>query len=295
MMVLWHGGHVFIMFFMQSSPSDAGLIADTHVHLYRCYDIGTTLRRAYENLMGLARILSLPNPVPVLCLTERHDHHVFGGLKTGRLRLDPDRVTAVPGEPAGLILQAGDNAPSLILLAGRQIITREKIEVLGLAMASLVSDGLSLEETVARVREQGGIPVLSWAPGKWFFGRGRIVRTFVSRVAPGEILLGDTSLRPRGWREPRIMRVGRRRGLGVVAGSDPLPFVADALWAGRVATAYRPAPFDWNHPVAEITHRLLREVPLQRRIGVRLSPAQVLVRLLHNRKAAKLDKNLGVG
>ncbi|HOW96193.1 MAG TPA: hypothetical protein P5567_08290 [Kiritimatiellia bacterium] len=261
------------------------MIADTHVHLYRCYDIPDTIRKAIEHLRELARAAQQPDALPVLCLTERHDHHVFDELKSGRLRLDPGKVSALPDEPAGLRIDGGSGEGCAYLLAGRQVITRERIEVLGLAMASFVEDGLPLEDTVARVRAQGGLPVLSWAPGKWFFGRGRIVGAFISRSAPGDLLLGDTSLRPLFWGEPRLMRAGRRRGLRVVSGSDPLPFAEDARWAGRVATVYAPAPMDEARPVAAIARRLLQDTPLRERAGARLCPSQVALRLLRNRKA----------
>ena len=270
---------------MTRDASAQSLVVDTHVHLYRCYDIAATIRKARVHLLELAEALHVPDPVPVLCLTERHDHHVFEELKAGRLRLDPARVSAVPNEPAGLRIHDHDDPGPAYLLAGRQVVTRERIEVLGLALASFVEDGLPLEDTVARIRAQGGLPVLSWAPGKWLFGRGRIVREFIARSSPGDLLLGDTSLRPLFWGEPRILRAARRRGFRVVAGSDPLPFAADASWAGRVATVYGPAPLDEARPVAAIARRLLRDAPLRERTGARLGPSQVALRLLRNRQA----------
>ena len=268
---------------MPISPIAASLVLDTHLHLYRVYEVAATLQHARRNLLQLAQGLGLARPIPAACLTERADHNVFDELKKGRRSLEPAFDIRVPAESAALLLHTPEDADPMILLAGRQMVTAENIEVLGLVMEDLVPDGLPLEDTIARVRERGGIPVLSWAPGKWFFGRGRRVRETVARARPGELLLGDTSLRPWGWREPRIMRAARRRGLGVVAGSDPLPFAEDAVYAGRMATVFGPAPFDIQRPASEIIRRLVGIAPLHRRAGLRLSPFSVFVRIMRNR------------
>ena len=262
------------------------LVMDAHVHLYDGYDIRSVLGEAREHLRCLATTLGLPRPLPVLGLTERHDHQVFEALKSGRIPLGPDRQVRPLPESAGLAIDFAEGEPGLLVLAGRQIVTAERIEVLGLILEHRVPDGLPLNDTVAQVREHGGIPVLSWAPGKWFGRRGRLVGDLISRAAPGDLILGDTSLRPWGWGEPGLMKAARRRGFRVVAGSDPLPFPEDARYAGQVATVYSSVAVDEQRPASTVRDLLLHGTPLRWRAGIRLSPICVFFRLLKHHKVS---------
>ncbi|OQA26134.1 MAG: hypothetical protein BWY59_01499 [Verrucomicrobia bacterium ADurb.Bin345] len=277
---------------MLPTPTDTAWVVDTHVHLYCCYDIAAAIQAAHANLEGLARNLGLKSFVPAVCLTERFDHHIFSELKQGRVVRGSGLTIEGSRHPAGLVVQVRGRATPLILLAGRQIVTMERIEVLGLVMEDVVPDGLPLEETLCRVRAAGGIPVLSWAPGKWFGVRGRRVRDLIQSANPSELLLGDTSLRPWLWGEPLIMRMGRLRGLRVVSGSDPLPFPEDAAHAGRLASVYSPQSRDLGDPVAGIVRSLRSETPWRSRAGVRLSPISVFIRLLRNYKVTTESRSM---
>jgi len=162
------------------------------------------------------------------------------------------------------------------LVAGRQIVTAERIEVLGLAMPGRVDDGRPAPDTVAAVQAAGGVPVLAWAPGKWFFARGRVVLDIIARHPPGALLLGDTTLRPTVWPEPAIMRAARKRGYGIAAGSDPLPFAGEEARMGAYASVIE-APFDAQNPLAS-ARAALRQGPA-RCVGRRGSLPEVVRRL----------------
>jgi len=71
------------------------------------------------------------------------------------------------------------NTERICLIAGKQVATQERLEVLGLAVGESIPDGRPLRETIDRIVTCGGFPVLAWAPGKWWGQRGRIVRDFV--------------------------------------------------------------------------------------------------------------------
>ena len=274
---------------MRAPLPEWSLVMDTHVHLYRDTDQADTLRQARVRLLRWAERWNLPRPLPVLCLAERHDHNVFVELKNGRLPLGPEFTIEVPQEPGAVLIFARNESAPTVVLAGRQIVTSEKVEVLGLIMENLVQDGRPLLDTLERIRAEGGLPVLSWAPGKWWGQRGRLARGAIAAAEPGALLLGDSSLRPWLWPEPRLFRKGREQGLTVVAGSDPLPIPGDAAWAGQVATVYHPAAVDLERPASSIAVILGGERPKHPRIGRHLSPATVLLRLLKNygHKAAK--------
>jgi len=87
-------------------------------------------------------------------------------------------------------------------------------------------------EIIQRVRANGGLPVLNWAPGKWFFGRGRVVAETLAACSPQELLIGDTTLRNTLWPVPRLMQRARQSGFRIIAGSDPLPFAGEERLVG---------------------------------------------------------------
>ncbi|MBN1270224.1 MAG: hypothetical protein JXB04_11605 [Kiritimatiellae bacterium] len=250
------------------------LIADTHVHIYPCYDLAALLEHGARNLRALRP--GTRDAVLALCLAEAQRYRIFRDLKDGQLRPPaPYEVTAT-SEPESLLIEGGANGP-LHLVAGRQIITHERIEVLVTGFDLDLPDGRPIGQVLDTVREVGGVPVINWAPGKWFFQRGRIVGNLIDREGPGRLAVCDTTLRPTLWPEPRLMRRARAGGLAVVAGSDPLPFageekyagtygiVADIAGAAGPATAIR-ALLAARNPVIEIAGRRPGLVTVLRRL-----------------------------
>ena len=103
--------------------------------------------------------------------------------------------------------------------------------------------------------------------------------------------LGDTTLRPMLWPEPRLMRLARKRGLAaVIPGSDPLPFAGEERYAGTYGFIYQGA-FDASQPVAAIGRMLagLTAASLTgyglTPVGVRCGPWDVARRLMRLREA----------
>ena len=251
------------------------IIADTHVHLYPCYDGAAALRTLSANLGRHGGDAA----VRLACLAERSDCDVIAQWADGSAPAPPGWTLTAP--EAGALRAEGPAGAVVYLVAGRQIVTAERIEVLGLAMPDRVEDGRPAADTVAAVQAAGGVPVLAWAPGKWFFARGRVVRRTIARHAPGSLLLGDTTLRPTVWPEPALMRAARKRGYGIVAGSDPLPFAGEEVRLGVYASVID-APFDAERPLAAAREALRQG---QRRVaGRRGSPRQVLQRLYRLRR-----------
>jgi hypothetical protein len=255
------------------------LVADGHVHLYPFYDLGRALTALEENLRGHGA-----GGVPAGFLAERHDCHVFEGLRKGRLQ-----VPGVDLRPAGddrCLVRAGESGPRLFLFSGRQIVTAERLEVLALTLDLPLADGLPAADVVRRVLDAGGVPVLAWAPGKWFFERGKAVAALLRRFAPGELLLGDTSLRPTLWGEPRPMREARRRGFGVLAGSDPLPVAGEEGMPGRYATILD-GDIEVARPLAGVRQALRSAGGLGPHVGARGGVVETLRRLRGNAAARK--------
>ncbi len=252
-------------------------IADTHVHFHPAHRLGKACLRAESQLRRLAESAGAPAAARVLLLTEGAGHQAFADLRAGRLRPERHEVRVSPGdEPEALRMRVGD--AELHVLAGRQVVAAERIEILALAVDAAIPDGRPLAEIVQRVCDAGGVPVLGWAPGKWMFRRARVVAALLRQYGPETLLLGDTSLRPLGWGEPGLMRAARARGYRVVAGSDPLPIPGDDAVMGSYASLFE-APFDPARPVAAVRAALVDPVLLPRTLGRRGSAAAVARRL----------------
>lgn len=247
------------------------LLADTHVHLYPVYDLAAAFDAAHTNFdrtigqlfaAGGSAASTAEGVVKALCLTERSDCHFFRGLRDGTIAVPGGRYVIHDHGDSVLMVSRDNGEALLLLLAGRQIVTRERLEVLALGTDGDIPDGLPLESALARVRDLGGIPTLTWAVGKWLFRRGGIVRRTVATVEKHALLIGDSSLRPAGWGEPRAMRLARERGIRVVAGSDPLPFAGEEVRLGSYGIVAH-ADFNWRDPAGSIRSALVHSPVLQ--------------------------------
>lgn len=249
-------------------------IADTHVHLYACYDIVAALRISMLRLAGLAA--GAPR---VLCLTERSDCHFFRALHTGGKKLPPPFSLHPSGDSA---LTLTDNAGEKVhLIAGRQIATLEKLEVHCLGIDADIPDRLPITDVIENVIVAGGIPVIPWGLGKWLGKRGHIVRDIAKRNS--EVFLGDSTMRPTIWPEP-VFGAAKPR---VLAGSDPLPFSGDESRIGAFATVFA-SDFNEDDP-AESLRAALRNASTNgcRIVGERCSAMEVYRRQMAMKKAAR--------
>jgi hypothetical protein len=261
---------------VEEAASGAGtLLVDAHVHLHREHRLATLLDAAVANFDEARRTLE-PAPSPAswgyaLLLTEILGPCVFDALANGS---DEAATSGAggwrferTGEALSLIARAADRRP-LILVRGRQIVTRESIEVLALLCSENVPDGLPLDETLARVRAGGALPVLPWGFGKWWRERGRAVERRLREDDPGALFLGDNGGRPRIGPEPAMFRLARRLGYRVLPGSDPLPLPGHERRPGSYGLRLA-ARIDPDAPASSIRRALLEAPPRPASFGRR--------------------------
>jgi hypothetical protein len=255
------------------------LTADAHVHLYPCYDLRLALDNLRHNLAGLDA-----GAVAMAFLAERSDCHFFRELveRAPEMLKAPVRVERFDNA----LLLREEGYPDIYIFAGRQVISAERVELLALTTDTHIPDGLPAFEAVELIRRAGGVPVISWAPGKWFCGRGKVVENLLERFAPGTLLVGDTSLRPVVWLTPVLMKWAIRRGFGLVAGSDPLPFPGEEKMMGTYGIRME-AEFDRADPARSMRAVLCGPEFLPQRIGKRGGLFSTLRRLIKNSSARK--------
>lgn len=226
-------------------------MADTHLHIYPQYDAGLALRSLFANLRAAGRSDRLGG-----FLVERSDCRWFRSMESlGKHALAPGVELKECRRGAMTVSIEGEGA--LTLFAGRQVATRERIEVLSLLADADVADGQTADATIGAILDAGGIAVLSWAFGKWFGGRGAVVREAFRRWQARGLLLGDSALRPAGFPQSPLFHEARAAGVPVLAGSDPLPRPGEESRFGQYASRLEVPGFD-EDPARAVREALAR-------------------------------------
>jgi hypothetical protein len=172
------------------------------------------------------------------------------------------------GEAESLVVRRV-SGESLLVVAGRQVATREGLEVLALAQDVTVPDGLPFGETLQRVRAGGALPVVPWGFGKWWGRRGALVAGALARRGSAFLALGDNAGRPATGSEPPLFRAARDQGVTVLPGSDPLPLPWHAGRAGSYGFLLG-ASLGAETPAADLRQRIREMVESPRFFGRRV-------------------------
>lgn len=227
------------------------MILDGHVHIYPVFNISLALQTALKNF-ALCRNDA---DVKVWLLTERSDCHFFEDLKNTKIEGYVFQPTSEA--ESFLVRDAETDAALLYILAGRQLIAKENLEICALGSTVSVADKeQSAKDLILKVLENNGVPALNWAPGKWFGDREKVVRSILQEFTPENLLISDTTMRPTVWPTPKIMADAMKRGYKVIAGSDPLPFAGEEKYLASYASMMS-GDFDADRPADAIRRLLL--------------------------------------
>jgi hypothetical protein len=217
------------------------VLIDAHVHFHDCFDLGAFLDGATGNFERARRALPQPSGGPdVLMLAERAGDRWFDdwwndpGRGTGSWRFDRT------AEPSSLLARLAGQT-RLVVVAGRQLVTSEGLEVLALGTRAELASGRDLEATLDAVRAAGALPVLPWGVGKWLGARGRLVDEAIERRDGRLLFLGDNGGRCRAFPAPARLGRAKRDGLLVLPGSDPLPLPGQERRVGAFGFGLRAA------------------------------------------------------
>ena len=217
------------------------LLVDGHVHVHGCFDVAKVLDAAADNFAAAARALGGERGYDaVLCLVESRGERFLDGVRTGRIgRVWRGRhgywEVEESCEPETLVVRRGGT--KLNVIAGRQLVTRERLEVLALGTTASLPEGEAMETTLAAVRDVGAAAVLPWGVGKWLGARGAVVARVLADPKWRHVLLGDNGNRLGLGPDPRQFELARRAGRAVLPGSDPLPLPGEEARVGAYGFA----------------------------------------------------------
>jgi hypothetical protein len=236
------------------------VLVDAHVHIYDCFELDTFFDAAYSNFRSHAERLGQPRSfVGLLLLSEATGCDWFQRLVENAERPAPD--SPAPGwtcestGEAGTLLVRSAQGFELILIAGHQIVTAERLEVLALCCEERPEESLPLAETLQLTSDLGAVPVVAWGAGKWLGRRGTVLRRLLQDGPPRGMFLGDNAGRLGFWPRPQLFRVAERLGIRVLPGSDPLPFPSHASRAGRFGF-WSTAGWSASHPARSLKELL---------------------------------------
>lgn len=200
------------------------VFVDAHAHLHACCALPAYFASASRNVSSAARTLASggDQAVGVLLLAEGRGEGAMERVRSLAKTGSGSWTVQTTSEPESMLVHES-GALRLVIIAGRQVVSEEGVEVLGLLSARAIADGMPLRDTVDALRQEGAVVVLPWGFGKWTMQRGQLVASCM-RAHAGEIFLGDNGGRLAGAGTPRLFAEARRLVVPILPGSDPLPF-----------------------------------------------------------------------
>lgn len=216
------------------------ILFDGHTHIYDCYDLEIFFTAAFKNFSdACVKLKSGSSITCFMLLAESGGMHYFKKLQNiaasdGSEVSTPWRVEKSDEDFSLLLFH--DDFPSirLVVAAGRQLITKEKLELLALLTDQEFDDGMTLEKGVQAVTDAGGLPVCPWGAGKWMGTRGEVLTTYM--LHNDELFfLGDSGGRPSFWPCPSLFK-GDSVKTKLISGSDPLPLDSEEVKVGSFGT-----------------------------------------------------------
>ena len=238
------------------SPETELILADAHVHIHECFNLNDALDSAHNNFLTVARQLSAgPHAIGALFLTESSTADYYAHMVNSRKKREClDWRFEATEEPISLIARKNGSMP-IVVIAGRQIVTAERLEVLALGAANEHPDGQPIRDVLQGVTAANAIPVIPWGFGKWMGRRGRILRALLEDSTVPSFYLGDNSGRPAFIPNPREFDRTRTDAGHILSGSDPLPFPSECTKPGSFGFSLR-SKIDLEHPMQSLSRAI---------------------------------------
>jgi hypothetical protein len=262
------------------------ILTDAHVHIHDCFDINFLLNTSHSNFNEAAKSFSAKSFEGVLCLTESFNVNYFEELQ--KKAVNNRERNNYPGwnykltEESNSLRISNDQNKVIYIIAGRQIVTKEKLEVLGIGVTMTIDDGKSIEEVVELVNNNKGLPVIPWGVGKWTGNRKKIINNIVNNYKDGLLFIGDNGNRPFFWRKPSVFAQAERLNIRNLPGTDPLPLKTEVSRAGKYGLVME-GKLDPVRPYESLRGKILNpDIPLlsfgQPERALRFIRNQVLIR-----------------
>jgi hypothetical protein len=263
----------------------AAWLVDAHVHLHDAFPLIDSFAAAAGHFRRSSRELSLPDgSIGCLMLAENEGEARFRQFQRRGLGPLTGEWSVRPTAEAVSLLICRAGRPCFALIAGRQVVTANRLEVLTLGTPEPVSNGRPIEDALDHAAAQEALAIVPWGFGKWWGRRGARLRRLLECDSGGAgFFLGDNGGRPQHLPTPALLRGAAAQGTWNLPGSDPLPIPGDGYRTGSYGFLV-PGAADLERPFAQIRESIgqLSAQPqlFGRRAGLRhFVRAQAAVRL----------------
>jgi hypothetical protein len=205
-------------------------LVDAHVHVYPGADVGRLLDSAAVNFARAANAVGAKAWQGNLLLTETMRVEWFDSIAAaGERSFGRWHLKFSSDDPINITANSSAGSEILRIVAGRQIVTAEKIEVHALGTRAKFSDGMEAHATLKAAAQSGAMVVLPWGVGKWTGRRGRLVESLMQDSQPRTLFVSDNGGRPTFWADWRLAVTKQP----VLRGSDPLPLPGEESRVGE--------------------------------------------------------------
>jgi hypothetical protein len=232
------------------------LLIDSHVHIHECFDLEEFLNNIFANFSNYAH--EIDNSIPwigVLLLSEIKGNNFFNLIlnSSGQKFLNNFIITKTEEEESFIIQKS--NGQKVIVISGRQIITKGGIELLTLCTTKYFNENEDLHRTILDVITANAIPVIPWGVGKWVGEKKNIVRDFINLNKNINFFLGDNSGRIKFWPEPYLFKLGKSCNRFILPGTDALPIRSEVSKTGSYGF-YLITKMDFSKPSESLKKNL---------------------------------------
>ncbi len=255
------------------------IFADGHVHIYSNFKEFSCLAWAMENFdKAAAKHNSTARIDRVLFLAESNGYDWFK-QQEAFARTDPHSLLGtyerkITNESNSLIFRE-TSEKYLVVIAGRQIVSSEKLEVLAMGLTEALPDGLPLQQIIAEINDRNCIAVLPWGVGKWLGKRKQILASLITKVPRANVFMADNGNRPFFWPLPDFFETSRQLYSGDLAGSDPLPLKNQEKRIGSYGFCFH-GPLELEHPFHFLREKIIHNSSSFQTFGNKAGPFSFL-------------------
>ncbi len=235
------------------------ILVDGHVHIYRHFSTSACLDWALKNFGKTAESLTLSGNIDhVLFLAESSGNDWFAGQQL-LARTEPQARLGVYQRVATMennsIVFSGPSAKNLVVLAGRQIVSLEGIEVLALGLNEPFPDRIPLQKVLSDMEMRACITVLPWGVGKWLGRRRHVIASLLAQERKPGLFLADSGNRPCFWPLPKFFQPPGPYAPCTLSGSDPLPLANQEKRIGTCGFLLK-GPLDLLRPYGSLKEKI---------------------------------------
>lgn len=236
------------------------LFIDSHVHIHKSFNPNTFFQNVFNNFEKMANEhFNKSQWIGVLCLTEMQGVNFFSKICSEDNFLSAELFTINTTDERISIIVENNKKQRIVIIAGKQIISKEGIEVLALFSDDQFDEKIETSSLIKIINGKKGIPVLPWGVGKWIGNKGKVIKELLGSKL--NFYIGDNSGRLKLLPEPSLFKTAINNNHFVLHGTDALPISTQVNKTGKFGFILD-IDLDLNKP-AEILKKKLLELKKQ--------------------------------